>query len=81
MRDSCDTRFGRGGLVGDDGPAPGDCGRLGYEFCLAGEGNPPEDRELPNDEFPASSSCCGNDVFCEPFRKDNAAVVVGGEEG
>lgn len=60
--------------MGEEGPAPGDCGR--YEPCLPGEPIPPEDRELPNDELPASSSC-GNGLLGVPLRNDSAAVVGG----
>ena len=72
--DSCETRLGRAGLEGDDGPAPGDCD--GYEFCLAGDPILPEDRELLNDEFAGSSSADGNGDF---FFANESAAVAGGD--
>lgn len=72
--ESWETRLCFGG---DDGPAPGDCGRFEYKFCLAGDATPPGDRELLKDEFPASSSTGDVDFF---FAKESAAVVGGDGE-
>ena len=50
---------------------------LEYGFCRVGDGAPPEDRELLNDEFPASSSVGNVGLF---LAKDRAAVVGGDGE-
>lgn len=75
LRDSCDTRFGTGTLLGEDGPAPGDWGADGDEFFLLREAMLPEERELWKDALAASSSASGDlGVF---FRNESAAVFGG----